>query len=324
MGERICIPRSEKISVNMRAELQNKPPHQNFGCGGKLGLGLSKIEENVSLAEYTTFKVGGNADYFCVVFSKEDLRTLISWCKEISIPFLTIGNGSNILISDEGFKGLVIKLAGDFQKITCSNETITVGAGVSLPALLREARNRSLGGLEPLSGIPGTVGGAIITNAGTSYGKMENVVSGLKVMDFRGERFIAKEQIGFSYRKSNIAPQKEIVVEVAFSLFEKDKNEIDKEMKSHIKERKKRQPWNLKSAGCVFKNPPQGPAAKFIEEAGLKGLSKGGAEVSRLHSNFIVNTGAATSSDISELIKIIQGKVQKKFGIFLEPEIRIV
>ncbi len=290
----------------------------------KLGLGFSKIEEKVSLAGYTTFGVGGDADYFCTVQTKEDLSILLNWCEEVNIPFLTIGNGSNLLISDEGLKGLVIKLGDRFKKITRSKETITAGAGVSLRALLREARSYSLGGLEPLTGIPGTIGGAIITNAGTSCGKMEDVVSKLTVMDCQGEEIVLKEQIGFFYRKSDIDTQKKIVVEVEFFLFEKDKNKIDEDMKNNIKERKKRQPWNMKSAGCVFKNPPEGSAAKFIEEANLKGLSKGGAVVSKLHANFIVNTGAATSNDILELINIIQDKVQKKFGIFLEPEIKIV
>jgi len=308
----------------MGTALKNKPPHQNFWCGGKPGLGFSKIEENISLAKYTTFGVGGNADYFCLVQSKDDLKSLVKWCEEENSPFLIIGNGSNLLIRDEGFRGLAIKLGDCFKEVSCLNETITAGAAVSLPALLKEAKNCSLGGLEPLAGIPGTVGGAIITNAGTSYGKMEDVVSKLTVIDSQGERKVIKEQIGFSYRKSGIDTQKEIVVEAEFSLFGKDKSKINEEMKNNIEERKKYQPWNLKSAGCVFKNPPEGPAAKFIEEANLKGLSKGGAEVSRLHANFIVNTGAATSRDILELIKIIQAQVQKKFKIFLEPEIRIV
>ena len=181
-----------------------------------------------------------------------------------------------------------------------------------------------LGGLEPLIGIPGTVGGAVITNAGTHYGKMEDVVSKLVVMDCQGIKTIPRENLKFFYRGSNIDPQKEIVTEVEFSLFEKDKEKIDKDMKNYMDERKKRQPLNLKSAGCIFKNPPEGPAAKFIEEANLKGFSKGGAEVSKVHANFIVNTGRATSNDILYLIHAIQDKVYKKFGIFLELEIKIV
>ncbi len=137
-------------------------------------------------------------------------------------------------------------------------------------------------------------------------------------------RILSKENLKFIYRGSNIDPQKEIVIEVEFSLLGKDKDEIDKDMKNYMEERKKYQPWNLKSAGCIFKNPSEGPAAKFIEEANLKGFSKGGAEVSKVHANFIVNTGGATSNDILYLIHAIQDKVYKKFGIFLEPEIRIV
>jgi len=323
------------MGVNIGRGLKSKSPHQYIGVGDKPKLSSSKLEKSVPLAKYVTFGIGGNADYFCVVRSKEDLSALIKWCRYINIPFFTIGNGSNLLIKDEGFKGLAIKLGDCFKKVSRLNETLTVGAAVSLAALLKKAKEFSLGGLEPLAGIPGTVGGAIITNAGTSSGKMEDVVTGLKIMDFRGEKVILKEQIDFSYRRSGVEPKKEVILEVGFSLFKKSRKEIEKEMKKNISERKKHQPclpaqkvcWQagkMKSAGCIFKNPQEGPAAKFIEEAGLKGLAKGGAEVSRLHANFIVNTGNATSGDVLKLMRIIQNKVQKKFDIFLEPEIKIV
>ncbi len=308
----------------MGTVLRNRPAHQCIGVKGKPNLASSRVEKSVPLAQYTTFAVGGNADYFCLVRSKNDLKNLIVWCKENNISFLVIGNGSNLLVKDIGFKGLAIKLGDCFKKVSYSNKTITAGAAVSLSVLLQKAKNCSLGGLEPLAGVPGTVAGAVITNAGTSHGEMKDVVSKLVVMDLQGERIIEKKQIGFSYRKSDIDPQKEIITEVEFSLFGKDGSKIGEDMQDYLKQRKKCQPWNLKSAGCVFKNPQEGPAAKFIEEAGLKGFVKGGAEVSRLHANFIINTGTATSSDILELIKIIQKKIQEKFGIFLKPEIKIV
>ncbi len=290
----------------------------------KLRLNSSSIKENISLAEYTTFGVGGSADYFCVVDERKDLISLFKWCRDIKIPFLIIGNGSNLLISDKGFRGLVIKLGIDFQKINHVNNIVTADAGVSLPFLLKKTKTYSLAGIEPLVGIPGTVGGAVITNAGTRYGKIGDVISKLVVMDLKGERIILKKDLKFFYRGSNIDSQKEIIVEVEFSLSEKDEELIDKDMKNYMEERKNRQPWNLKSAGCVFKNPSQGSAAKFIEEAGLKGFSKGGAEVSKLHANFIVNTKDATSSDILYLIRTIQDEVHKKFDILLELEIKIV
>jgi UDP-N-acetylmuramate dehydrogenase len=297
----------------MKAVLQNK-----------LRLSLSEIRENIPLAEYTTFGIGGNADYFCVVQTKEDLNSILKWCKNCNIPFLMIGNGSNLLVTEEGFRGLVMKLEGDFKKINYTNETIKVGAGISLPILLQKAKTHSLGGLEPLVGIPGTVGGAVVMNAGTRYGRIGDVIDKLTVMDHQGLKILPKKSLKFFYRGSNIDPQKEIVIEAELSLDIKDEDEIDKDMKNYMRERKKRQPWNLKSAGCIFKNPSEGPAAKFIEEANLKGLSKGGAEVSKVHANFIVNTGKATSSDILYLIHAIQDKVYKKFGILLEPEIKIV
>ena len=308
----------------MNAILQNKPR-----------LNSSKIEENIPLAGCTTFGVGGDADYFCVVETKEDLSSLLKWCNGSNLSFLMIGSGSNLLVSEKGFGGLAMKLGSDFKKMNYvapspklwsvgDHHMLTAGTGVSLPVLLQKAKTHSLGGLEPLVGIPGTVGGAVVTNAGTRYGKIEDVVSKLSVMDWQGVRTLAKENLKFFYRGSNIDPQKEIVLEVEFSLFEKDENGIEKDMKNYMEERKKCQPWNLKSAGCIFKNPLEGSAAKFIEEAELKGLSKGGAEVSKVHANFIVNTGGATSNDILYLIRTIQDKVYKKFGILLEPEIRIV
>jgi UDP-N-acetylmuramate dehydrogenase len=284
----------------------------------------SKVKENVPLAGYTTFGVGGSADYFCLVETREDLSSLLKWCKDSGLPFLIIGNGSNILIGEKGFRGLAMKLGGDFKNISHINQTFRTGAGVSLPILLDKAKINSLGGLEPLAGIPGTVGGAVVTNAGTHYGKIEDVVSKLTVMDWQGVRILPRENLKFFYRGSDINPQKEIVIEVEVSLQEKDKDKIEKDMENYMEERKKHQPLNLKSAGCIFKNPPEGPAAKFIEEVGLKGFSKGGAKVSKLHANYIVNTGRATSNDILYLIHTIQDKVSQKFGIFLEPEIKIV
>jgi UDP-N-acetylmuramate dehydrogenase len=308
----------------MGVPLKNKPRNRYVGVKSSPNLAVSKVKIKVSLAEYTTFGVGGEADYFCLAQSKDDLKELVKWCAQENIPFLVIGNGSNLLVKDKGFRGLAIKLGKCFKKVSCLNETITAGAAVSLPALLRKAKDFSLGGLEPLAGIPGTAGGAIITNAGANGCNMEDVVTGLKIMDSRGEKVLLKEKIGFSYRKSDIDPEREVILEVGFSLFGKDRKEIEKDIRKNLNERKKRQPWGRKSAGCVFKNPQEGPAAKFIEEAGLKGLSRGGAEVSRIHANFIVNTGNAASSDILKLMEIVQNRVRKKFGIILEPEIKIV
>ena len=305
----------------MTAILQNKSSH---GGMNKIELNSSKIEKSVSLAEYTTFAVGGKANYFCLVQTREDLNILLKWCKESNLPFLVIGNGSNLLISEEGFPGLVIKLGKTFKQITRIGKTLIAGAAVSLPVLLQEAKTYCMGGVEPLAGIPGTVGGAVITNAGTKYGSTEDIVSKVTLMNSDGLKTLPKEQIGFSYRRSGIDPQKEIITEVEFYLSEKEQSEIDNDIKKYIEERRVQQPWGMKSAGCIFKNPPQGSAAKFIEDAGLKGFSKGGAEVSEVHANFIVNTGEATSNDILELIQEIQGKVHKGFGILLEPEIKIV
>lgn len=297
----------------MDAILQKKPK-----------LNSSKLKENISLAEYTTFGVGGKADYFCVVESNQDLSCLLKWCKECGLPFLVIGNGSNLLVKEEGFKGLVIKL-GEFSKyINCTDQKIIAGAGALLSTLWEKAGNCSLGGWEPLVGIPGTVGGAVVINAGTRYGKMEDIVCGVKIADYQGIRTLKKEEINFTYRESSLHSDKEVVVESEFCFYKKSKEKITEDVQKYTKERKIRQPLNLRSAGCIFKNPPEGPAAKFIDEAGLKGCSQGGAKVSELHANFIVNTGKATSQDIFYLIKKIQDEVYKKFSVSLEPEIKIV
>ncbi|HIE43619.1 MAG TPA: UDP-N-acetylmuramate dehydrogenase [Candidatus Omnitrophica bacterium] len=296
-----------------------------IGIEKELGsLVSSRVERDVYLAPYTTFGVGGRSQYFCLVKSRVDLHTLLRWHREFNLPLLTIGNGSNLLIREEGFPGLTIRLGGELRDLRCERKRIIACGGVSLARLLEEARMNSLSGLEALSGIPGTVGGAVVMNAGTAHGRVGDCMAKVELMDGEGVRTFLREDLEFSYRRSSINPDREVVVEVEFNLKEKEKNEIGQTMKMYLEEKRESQPLNMPSAGCVFKNPPGGSASKLIDEAGLKGLRRGGAQVSPRHANFIVNTGGATPDDILYLIHTIQGKVYQKFGVFLHLEIKIV
>ena len=230
----------------------------------------SELKENVPLSGYTTFGVGGSADYFCVVESEKDLVELLKWSRDLGLPFLTLGGGSNLLIDDKGFRGLILKLEGCFKQIRRDNEKLTAGAGVFLRSLWKRAMEYSLGGWEQLSGIPGTVGGAIVVNAGTNYGEIGALVSRVRVIDENGIKPLSQNDLEFSYRKSGINPGKEIVLEAEFLLFGKEKELIDRDVKKYMIKRQASQPLDFKSAGCIFKNPKQGPAAKFIDDAGLK------------------------------------------------------
>jgi len=284
----------------------------------------SKIQPNLPLAPLTTFRIGGEAKYFCLVENKDDLRRILQFCSEESFPFLTLGGGSNLLISDEGFPGLVIKLGKCFQKVSREGERVKAGAGVKLANLIQRTKTYALEGLEFLSGIPGTVGGTIITNAGTQENSIGNFVDKVGVMEKGGLKVLSREKINFSYRYSSIDGKKQVLTETEFALKKSSREQIEKRVIKNLQEKKAKQPLQFPSAGCIFKNPPEGPAAKFIEAANLKGLSRGNAQISTLHANFIINRGKATYKDVLHLIQTIQDEVYKKFRISLKPEIKIV
>jgi len=264
---------------------------------------MTKIE-NAMMKDYTSFKVGGPADLLVIVESEEELNEAMKMPKA-----MLLGNGSNTLFTDGGYRGTVVKLGKEFMKIEQIGNSLIAGGAVLLPALARFAQDRGLAGLEFACGIPGNVGGATYMNAGA----YEHSLS---------ELFDDNE--GFGYRKSPFMTNGQYITKVKFNLYPDDKKAIQWRMRDYTQKRVSKQPLAFPSAGSFFKRPEGYFAGKLIQDAGLKGFSIGGAQLSELHAGFIINTGSATASDILELMEYVQEKVFNEFGVKLEPEVRII
>jgi len=281
------------------------------------------------LKDFVSFKIGGPAEVIAFPYDLEDLIKLYLFLRNEKISYLVLGEGTNILIRDGGFKGVVIKLSLGFSnvkldKIEGRKVFVKAQAGGRLSNTLKFSLQNSLTGLEFTSGIPGSIGGALIMNAGAYGGEIKDIISSVDVLTSQGTVIeLRREDISFSYRKSNL-PSDYIIIGVKFELKQGNKQEIAALIQKTLNKRKNSQPLNLPSAGSVFKNPPGHFAARLIEEIGLKGYQVGGAAVSEQHANFIVNQGSATAKDVLELMAIIQEKVWQEKGIKLEPEIRVV
>jgi len=304
------------------------------------------MKENVSLKEYTAFKIGGLAKYFFVAKNKEDLKKAILWAKNKKIPFFILGGGGNVLFSDEGFRGLVIKLRNTRHEIR--NTKLIAEAGVPLQKLVLETAKKGLSGLENLAGIPGTLGGAIWGNAGAFGREIGDLVEEVKILKIENCKLqIAKlknKDCKFEYRDSIFKRKGSwIILEAVLKLKEGNKKEIEEKIREVLKLRKEKQPLEFPCAGSIFKNVPikkvpkkiqekfkrkikNGflPAGALIEAAGLKGYQIGGAKISEKHANFIVNVEGARASEVIQLIKKIKKEVKKKFKVQLEEEIRLV
>lgn len=282
---------------------------------------IGKLEENISLSKYTSYKVGGFAS--CIVYPKtiEKLVQLIKIISSYKVKYKILGNGSNLLFSNKKYEGILIKL-NEFDTIDIIDNRIKVGAGFSLMKLSRIAAKNSLTGLEFASGIPGTVGGAVFMNAGAYKSDMGYIVTSIKVLtpDFRIIKLENKE-LNFHYRTSFLKTHPDyICLEVSLKLSKGEKNAIEEVMKTRLKRRLESQPLNYPSAGSVFRNPTGMYAGELIEKSGLKGLKKGGAMISDKHANFIVNTGNASSDDVKELIDYAKKSVKENYDISLKVE----
>ncbi|MFH1939284.1 MAG: UDP-N-acetylmuramate dehydrogenase [bacterium] len=283
------------------------------------------IKYDELLKNYSSLRIGGPADVFCSPGNIEDLKKVVSIFKEYNTPFWVIGNGTNLLILDNGIRGLVINLNKDFKKIEFSDKIVKVGAGVSLVYLSKMVLNRELSGLEFTCALPGTLGGAIINNASFKGNCMADVVQNVTFLtrENKIER-TSKSNLNFNYRECNLKGKPVIILEATLLLKKGNKEEIESKIKQNIEIRKTRQPLDKFSAGSIFKNPPGYYAGELIEKVGAKGLSRGKAEVSTRHANFIVNNGGASARDILYLIEEIEKRVKKNFGIKLEREIEIL
>jgi len=284
-------------------------------------LGQGRVKLNEPLAKHTTFKIGGPADLFYEAKTTKELIKVIKLIKKLRIPYFVLGGGSNILVADEGFRGIVIKMSN--VKCQMSNGKIIAGAGVSLGELLKLAAKNSLAGLEFAAGIPGTVGGAVRGNAGAWQQAIGDKVVGVKVLTPTGRiKWLKAADCQFSYRQSRFKKTKEIILEVELKLEKGDKKEIEAKIRENLAKRAS-QPTQP-SAGCIFVNPKPLSAGKLIEKCKLKGRQIGEAQISSQHANFIVNLGRAKAQEVIKLIKLIKKKVKEKFGIDLKEEICFV
>lgn len=280
---------------------------------------------NESLFKYTTLRVGGSAALYAKADSLHDLKLLLNYCLDKSINFFIIGRGANLLISDNGYEGLVIHLGRDFNflKVDPENARITAGSAVSLARVLQEAYSNSLDGLAFCAGIPATVGGAIASNAGAFGGNICDFVSKINVLTKDGLKFY-EQPLKSSYRKGPLLTG-EVVVEAIFQLKRGDKMTIKGLTERYFKKKKTSQPLNYANAGSVFKNPSSDVSAgELIEKCKLKGVFVGDAMISEEHANFIINKGKARAADVYELLRLAQNKVEEKFDVKLETEIKLI
>lgn len=274
------------------------------------------------LCNHTTFRVGGKADAFLSVRSEEQLRKAVLLCKEYDVPFLILGNGSNLLVSDDGYRGMVILVGKDMSDITVDGNTIIAMAGATLGSVSQTAAKNSLGGMEFASGIPGTIGGAIVMNAGAYDGEMKMIVEEVRALTQDGEILtLSNEELEFGYRTSRVKKEKLIVLSVKLLLQPQKQELIYEKMNDFAARRREKQPLEFPSAGSTFKRPEGMFAGKLIMDAGLRGYSVGGAQVSEKHCGFVINKGNATAKEIHKLIYDVQENVKESFGVTLEPEV---
>lgn len=284
------------------------------------------IEKNVPLAGHTTLGVGGNAEYFCEPEGEGSLKEALGFALDKGLRIYCLGGGSNVLVSDGGIKGLVIKLGKGFEKISEENGLVAFGSGVPFPKLVEYMCKKGYADLSCCAGIPGTAGGAVYMNAGIKEGSVSLFVDSVEICDpFSGElKPVPSKKMGFAYRRSILQDKNDIVTRVFLKKGIGDGTSWWREACEVIKKRATQQPYGEKSAGCFFKNPPGESAGALIDKAGLKGMSVGGAAVSAKHANFLINTGNASAKDIFELAETVRKRVGDRFGVDLEFEVRLL
>jgi UDP-N-acetylmuramate dehydrogenase len=281
-----------------------------------------KVETGHPVAPHTTYHLGGRAAAFVEPQSPGDLAELLRFLGEKKAPYLVLGGGSNVLFADEGFAGAVIRLGRGFQGIQIEGDRVRAKAGTKLVTVLAKTREAGLGGIEFFAGIPGTLGGAVAGNAGAKKAWIGPTVEELTVVNPQGgvER-LKKSDYRYGYRRSNLRGSGSILVEAVLKLKKEPREAVERKVREYFKVRRGKQPRVEKNAGSVFKNPEGNFAGRLTESLGLKGFRVGGARVSEVHANFIVNEGSATAHDVVAVMREIQGRVRDEYGIRLEPEI---
>lgn len=288
-------------------------------------LGEDRVFTDEPMKQHTTFKIGGPADYFLVPESGEEAGEIIKICKQTDIPYFILGNGSNLLVGDGGYRGVVIQIYRNMSAVTTEGTIITAQAGALLSSVAAVAKNASLTGFEFAGGIPGTVGGAAVMNAGAYGGEMKDVLVEVTVMDAAGNIFtIPAEKLELGYRTSIIKKAGYIVLEAKIRLEEGNQEAIRDRMKELTIQRTTKQPLEFPSAGSTFKRPEGYFAGKLVMDSGLRGYQVGGARVSEKHCGFVINAGGATAKDVRTLMENVRDIVYKKYGVTLEPEVKFL
>ncbi|MDD2523744.1 MAG: UDP-N-acetylmuramate dehydrogenase [Endomicrobiia bacterium] len=291
--------------------------------GQKLSSIFNDFKEKELMSKHTTLCLGGPADYFIEVKNDEELILLLKIINEYEIPFYIIGSGSNLLFCDEGFKGIIIKLVDEFEKVEVIDTTLVCGAGSNLTSVVKQSVEHSLSGLEHFIAIPGTVGGAVCGNAGLKDIWIDSVIDTIEIFSYQGKKkILVKKEMDFEYRNSNL--KNCIITKVKFVLKKADKNGILNTVSQEIEKRKYSQPLGTKNAGCIFKNPQGSAAGSLIDSLGLKNYSIGNIQISDVHANFFINKGFGSSNDMLLLINFVKEKIKDKFNIELKTEIKII
>jgi len=309
-GGRMDMTYADRKTKTLKSILTNEVKREL----SKILLVQPLFDEPMSL--HTTIRVGGPADALITVLTLDELRKILSLAKEYKLPVFVLGSGSNII---------VVKLQGQLSTITINGTRVNSGAGALLKQLVNMAADNGLGGLEQVVGVPGTVGGAIVSNAGTAKEFISERVLSVSMVREDGEVIeLSRDKISFGYRYSNVLEFGKVIISVSLELERASPEHIKRNIERLLEQRRMTQPINIPSAGCIFKNPPNGCAGKLIEMAGLKGFKHGGAQVSPIHANFVVNAGNATAKDVIELTELMRKAVFEKFGIMLEYEVQIM
>lgn len=277
------------------------------------------------MKKHVTFRVGGAADYFVSPESAEEVQKIILLCKEAGMPYYILGNGSNLLVSDHGYRGVIIQIYKSMSEVSVKGELVTAQAGALLSAIAAKAAEESLTGFEFASGIPGTIGGAAVMNAGAYGGEMKDVLEQVTVLTKEGELLtLPREELEMGYRTSRVARNQYIVLEAVIRLTYGEQKQIRETMNELKEKRTTKQPLEYPSAGSTFKRPEGYFAGKLIEDAGLRGFQVGGAQVSEKHCGFVINKDNATAAEVRELIRQVSERVKANSGVTLEPEVKML
>lgn len=298
---------------------------QQFCQKLKKQLTAGTLLEREPMSKHTSFRIGGPADLFVQPANEEELWNALHLARQEKVPFFIVGNGSNLLVSDEGFRGMILHTGGMLKDISVEGDVIYAQAGALLSTVAKTALEHGLAGMEFAAGIPGTLGGAVCMNAGAYGGEMKDILLDAEVLTQEGERLVLPvEELNLSYRHSVIFEKNYVVLAAHIRLSRGDTAEIKNRMNELAGARRDKQPLEYPSAGSTFKRPEGYFAGKLIQDAGLKGYTVGGAQISEKHSGFVINRGGATAEEVRFLIRQVQQKVRSQFGVELEPEVRML